>query len=105
MGRAWGNALNQRRKQAESGLKRTIREFLQWNHWYVAMVQGGPFGTPGISDLIAVRGGRTLFLEVKTPTGTLSAAQIEFGGEVKTQGGEYYVVRSIEDVEKIIKDG
>lgn len=93
-----------RKKQAESDLKRTVKEFLQWHHFYVATIQGGPFGTPGVSDLIAVKGGRTLFLEVKTAKGKLRDNQVEFGSNIRAQGEEYYVVRSIEDVEQIIKE-
>lgn len=91
------------KKQVESGLKRTIREFLMWNDFYVATIQGGPFGTAGVSDLIAVRGGRTLFLEVKTATGKLSDAQAEFGRNINEHGEEYCVVRSVEDVEQLLK--
>jgi hypothetical protein len=64
----------------------------------------------GISDIIAVGGekcpccgrGRTIFTEVKTPDNKQSDDQLAFEYEIKERGGEYYVVRSVEELNKII---
>ena len=62
-------------------------------------------GVPGESDLtVFCKGGRTIFLEVKTPTGRQSKAQKHFEEYIiKNLGYEYYVVRSVEDALKIVE--
>lgn len=61
-------------------------------------------GVPGESDLtVFCKGGRTVFLEVKTPTGRQSKAQKHFEKHIKSLGYEYYVVRSVEDALKIVE--
>jgi len=57
----------------------------------------------GLPDRIAIKDSRVLFLEIKTLKGKQSEGQIEFEKIIKSYGGEYYVVRSIEDVDKIIQ--
>lgn len=49
---------------------------------------------PGFSDLIVMSGGRVLFLEVKTPTGYPSEAQMRFAAMVEGQGHAYAIARS-----------
>lgn len=44
----------------------------------------------------------TLFIEVKTDVGRQSDAQREFQVKVEKLGGNYFVVRSLDDVKKII---
>ena len=53
-----------------------------------------------ISEKIPVN----VWLEVKIPTGRLSMSQGLFREAVKSVGCHYYVVRSIEDVEKALKE-
>lgn len=52
---------------------------------------------PGFADLLVLSDGRCLFLEVKSPTGTQTAAQRAFQGRVEAQGHPYAVVRSADD--------
>lgn len=58
----------------------------------------------GVPDIICLLGsGITLLLELKAPDrGKLSPAQIEFAQRVTTLGHAYYVIRSLEDVMKIV---
>lgn len=51
----------------------------------------------GFSDLIIFSEGRVLFLEVKTPTGSMSLSQRQFRGAVEGQGHGFAIVRSIDD--------
>lgn len=64
-------------------------------------------GVPvGFSDLLGVLpGGRALFLEIKSPTGKPSPAQVNFLRQVSGVGGLAGVARSYEDVIKIISGG
>lgn len=45
---------------------------------------------------------RTFFIEVKTSKGKQSPSQKEFQKQVEALGGEYWIVRSLEDIIKII---
>ena len=55
----------------------------------------------GLPDIIVVKDGKFIGLEVKTDTGRLSTDQVEFGRAAKNAGARYEVVRSIEDVQKL----
>jgi len=56
----------------------------------------------GVSDLIVLKDGKVLFIEIKTSTGRQSDKQKEFQERVEAQGFNYYLVRSLEDFKKII---
>lgn len=58
---------------------------------------------PGCSDLCIVYNGKAYFLEVKTDKGKQSDAQILFMDNVLRAGCEYAVVRSVGDVEWVLK--
>ncbi len=53
--------------------------------------------TPGFADLIVLSQGKILFLEVKSATGSLSAAQATFRDSVQAQGFPWALVRSVDD--------
>ena len=55
----------------------------------------------GVPDIIVIKDGFFIGLEAKTKVGKQSAYQKEFERKCKGAGGEYYVVRSIEDVKEI----
>jgi len=52
----------------------------------------------GVPDIILIRNGTFVGLEVKQATGRLSPEQRIFQEEVQKAGGEYHVVHSIEEV-------
>lgn len=56
---------------------------------------------PGVSDLIVIIPNKTIYVEVKTETGTQSEKQKEFQQIVEALGFEYYLVRSLDDFNKI----
>lgn len=55
----------------------------------------------GLPDIIVIKGGNFVGLEVKRPGAKQSLEQKEFEKRVKDEGGEYYVVHSIEEVQNI----
>jgi hypothetical protein len=57
------------------------------------------YAMKGIPDIIIVKDGRFIGLEVKGPTGRLSADQIAFRDELERNGGTYIVAKGIEDVQ------
>lgn len=63
------------------------------------------FGRQGSSDLIVfLKGGRTIFFEVKRKNGYQTQAQKEFEQTIRALGYEYYVVRSLNEVILVISN-
>lgn len=62
-------------------------------------------GRPGCPDITACFNGRFIGLEVKTRTGRQSALQKKAEREIIAAGGEYHIVRCMNDVKKIISGG
>lgn len=52
---------------------------------------------PGFADVVVLARGRVLFLELKSPTGSLSDDQKEFRRRVWAQGLPWALVRSLDD--------
>jgi len=67
------------------------------------------YGSPGMADILCsvhpeYTGYPTfLWLEIKAPNGRQSEAQHEFEDEVLAEGHKYFIVYSIEDVEKALQ--
>lgn len=57
----------------------------------------------GVSDTIFLWRGKALLIEFKTPTGRQSAKQKEWQERAEAQGFRYYIVRSLEDFQDLIK--
>ena len=68
------------------------------------MSSGGfrPAPTVGIPDIIAVVEGRFVGIEVKSTNGKQSQRQKMFEGQCKKAGGEYFIVKSIDDLERLM---
>lgn len=60
------------------------------------------FGVPGFSDIIGVRDGQMIAIEVKAEKGKMSVFQQEFRTNIEINGGKYVLARSVDDV---IKEG
>jgi hypothetical protein len=58
----------------------------------------------GVSDLIILLPNRVLFIEVKTDKGKQQNTQKEFQNKVQELGFEYYIVRSVNDIELLLKE-
>ena len=83
----------------ETEIQNAIRDFLRWRGWFVIRHQQGLGCHKGLSDLTAIKGGRTVYIEVKRPKGTQSDDQLDFQADIEAHGGLYVVARSVEDVE------
>ncbi|WP_161883938.1 VRR-NUC domain-containing protein [Deinococcus alpinitundrae] len=88
----------------ESTIQAQIVQALKLTGWTVmealkGSARGGVvYSTPGIPDLIAVKSGRVVFLEVKRPkTGKLSLSQRTLHAELTSAGAALYVVTSAEE--------
>jgi Holliday junction resolvase len=75
----------------------------------VRMPDGRWFNTglpKGHPDLYAVKSGKIYYIEVKTPTGKVSAEQEHFIATMRDRYGCVAgVVRSVEDAERLVSDG
>jgi hypothetical protein len=58
---------------------------------------------PGVADLVVWFPSGIAYVEVKTPIGKLSDSQVRFKRRCREYGVPYHVVRSVEDVEKLIE--
>lgn len=56
----------------------------------------------GVSDLVLIKTGAVLFIELKTDTGTQSAPQKEFERKVTAAGHTYVIVKSLDDFIKLL---
>lgn len=74
-----------------------IRDALRSLGWTV--VDTSSF--PAFVDLLAVRGGRTEWVEVKSRTGKLTPAQIKLHADLAAAGVVVKVIRSLQDVERL----
>ena len=82
----------------ESEIRAQVRDLLRWKGWFVYYLLQGLGCYPGLSDMVAVKNGRVIHIELKTRTGKQSDNQIQFQADIEAAGGEYRVVRCIEDV-------
>lgn len=102
---------------AERDIQRAIVDYLRLTGWlvwefakpgarpkcpqcgaWVGSVRTAPKGTP---DILALKDGRYLWLEVKTPTGKLTEAQAQMALEIEAHGGVGHVVRSLEEAMEV----
>ena len=63
---------------------------------------GGQYGTAGIPDIICCYRGRFVALEAKTDTGNVTKLQEITLRQITEAGGIAAVVRSVDDVKRII---
>lgn len=56
----------------------------------------------GAADCVFLMPNRCIFIEVKTDTGVQSDSQKEFEKQVKELGFEYYLIRSLEQIKKLL---
>jgi hypothetical protein len=59
----------------------------------------GKYARLGLADILAVKDGKAIFLEVKSEAGRPSKDQLDFGRDAIAAGAEYRVVRSIDEVQ------
>lgn len=57
----------------------------------------------GVSDTVVILPGKTLFVEFKSAKGRQSPDQKEFENKLKALGGQYYIMKSLEEFQELIK--
>lgn len=59
------------------------------------------FGAVGSPDIFVVKDGFIIGLEIKSKVGKQSPAQKEFERAIKEAGGEYRIIKSLDDLKEI----
>jgi len=89
-------------KLSENDVKAQIKDYFTIMGWFWFYNLQGLGSYDGIPDFIAIKNGRTIYLEAKKPGGTQSPGQIEFERNITYQKGEYCLIDCLEDLIKII---
>lgn len=86
-------------KVTETDIRRQVRDYLRVKGWFVFhILQGGVGVYRGITDLIAAKDGRVLFIELKTARGRQSQHQKKFQTDLEAAGGEYVLCRGVDEL-------
>jgi len=92
-------------KVSEKTIMKQIAYSLTFHGWFVFRVPPSLYGQKGLCDLIAVKNGITVFIEVKTPRGKQTEDQKVFEMKLQQAGGIYILARSVDDVEWLFYTG
>lgn len=88
----------------ENDIVRAILKYLKTvPHCFAWKEHGGMYGTAGIPDIIACLDGRFYGFEVKTEVGKPTALQEATIRKIRSAGGTAVVVRSVDEVKRIIE--
>ena len=101
-------------KISEKHIQKAILDYLAFKKIFHYRQNSGAFKTEsggymrtasvsGLPDIVAIKDGIYIGLEVKTATGIQSKEQREIQNRVTEAGGLYFVVRSVDDVKKIFE--
>jgi Holliday junction resolvase-like predicted endonuclease len=82
----------------ESEIRRQVKDYLAAKGWFCFHVLQGLGAYKGITDLIAAKNSRIVFIELKTKTGKQSDYQKQFQSDLEAAGGEYILCRGIDDL-------
>jgi len=89
-------------KITENDVKKQVKQYLSLKGYFHFHIMQGLGAYRGIPDIIAIKNNRVLFLEIKRPGGRQSDYQKQFQADIEEHGGEYYLVKSLDDLVKII---
>ncbi|MBT9174287.1 MAG: hypothetical protein DDT21_02700 [Syntrophomonadaceae bacterium] len=96
--RAAGSSKPSAPSPKESDIQKNIKAYLELRGFFVVKIHQSLGSHRGISDLYALKNGRHVWIEVKTPKGRLSEHQQRFKENIEAAGGEYRIARGLDDV-------
>lgn len=71
----------------ESTITAAIKKAAEADGWWVMKIHGGPHQLAGVPDLLCIRNGLAVFLEVKQPGKKATALQVRRMAEITRKGG------------------
>lgn len=94
--------------QKESGLVRQTRELMEKNGWWVYKVHGNTWSRNGIPDLVCIKEGTTVWIELKMPGKKPSKIQEVEMQNMKFHGANVFVcdnaMNALDDSERMLQD-
>jgi len=87
----------------EAAITKQILAYLKAEGWYTWKVHGGPLQKSGMPDIMTVKDGRTMWLEVKRPGGRITRLQFYRMEELREAGHEGWFVKSLEECQDVIE--
>ena len=87
----------------ENIIKRQAKDLLDIYGWFHFHLTQGIGCYPGLPDRIAIKNGKILFLEFKSPKGYLNKNQIKFKHLIENQGGVYYLINDITLLNEVLR--
>ena len=87
-----------RKLTPEGAIKAHVKYYLKLKGWFIFPIMQGPLSYRGISDFYAIKGGRGIWMEIKTPKGRQSDYQIQFQYDIESHGGEYLIVKDVQEL-------
>lgn len=89
----------------ESSITKSIQRHAKSQGWWAMKIAGGPFQRAGVPDLLLIKGGKAVFLEVKQPGKKATLLQQQVMKEISDVGGAVTaVVTSKSEADKILKE-
>jgi hypothetical protein len=90
----------------ESSIVASIVRVAKQADWWTMKIHGGPYQLAGVPDLLCIKQGRAVFLEVKQPGKKPTPIQVRRMNEIETKGGaSCHVVTSAEQARDILGAG
>ena len=86
----------------EKTLTSNVLKILKGSGWYAIKIHGGPYQTPGLPDVLALKDGRLLAIELKTPSGKPSKLQVQRLLELRQHGAVAGIVHSIAELHEVL---
>ena len=80
-----------------------VKKIFHWRNNNIASRGRKFIGLRGVADIIAVKDGVFYAIEIKSPDYGQSVEQKMFQFSVVSNGGQYILVKSFEDIAKIFK--
>jgi Holliday junction resolvase len=80
----------------ETALKKAIKQILTNCGWFNHSILQSMGAYPGIPDILAIKDGRTVMIEAKSPKGKQSEHQVEYQRRYEQAGGTYLLIDNID---------
>ena len=91
-----------RKPPLEKNITKSILKELKAHGWWAVKIHGGPFQNAGLPDILALKDGLLLAIEVKRPGGKATPLQEHVLGELALHGATVRLATCVEDIREII---